>query len=82
MKNLLLSLLLVMVCALCISCETGCSSKNKDVTKVAIPDTSKQVKTTKLPTDTSKIYTGTKGGQYVWKVSKKTGKHYKSYLKK
>lgn len=31
--------------------------------------------------DTVKFYRGTNGGVYYWRMSKKTGKIYKSYLK-
>ncbi|HMT01804.1 MAG TPA: hypothetical protein PKD00_00600 [Burkholderiales bacterium] len=91
MKNFvsLFTCMLIFICSMGVII-TSCTNENPNiefskpnaVTEAEIAELTVDSVTNATSSDTSKIYTGSRGGQYVWKKSKKTGKLYKKYLPK
>jgi len=68
MKTIILTILTAIFLSSCVPLPAQTPMKTKKIESTIVPDS-------------TKIYTGAKGGRYFWKISIKTGKPYKHYLK-
>ena len=75
-KHALIILLLTAGLIMLVAFSSAGQTQKKDSTR-----TITTTWTTKIP-DTCKVYTGARGGKFVFLKSKKSGKIYKSYFKK